>query len=134
MPEYRQLTDEQLEEILRRLPPRELPGAFRSRVVDRPAHLRWWRGLLRPRHAVAALAVLLLADVAVVKLQDRTARPVPASPVVAQVRERDDADVVALLSDLGGEQHWRVARLLPPRDDRGYLRLRTRVLDFSGKG
>src|SRR5574340_88797 len=84
---YRDLTDDELVELIRGLPRREPRPAFRARVLSAPAPARA-AGHWRPAFALAALVVLLFADWMTLKWTAPTspAGPAPAplvQPVIA---------------------------------------------------
>jgi len=130
----RDLTDEQFEHLLRGLPRREPRPELRERVLShqlppaRRPHL-----VFRPAFGVAALALLLLADLAAMRSQDSGYSPGRAAPPAAVTAQADDD--TSWLRELGFPR-LRLAAL--PASDQpnpdSYLALRNRLLQGANGG
>lgn len=94
------MTDEQLGRLIAGLPKRRPRAGLRDRVLA-PEHQRPRVGLRRPLVAWACLALLLAADVAVLKLQGAGAAPNPARPAPLAAETPQNVDMLALLDDAG---------------------------------
>ena len=117
--ELREMSDEQLEHLVRGLPGRQPRAALRDRVLlgERRAPVRRVI-LLRPAFAFGALVILVLADMVVLGLQDaRLAARAGVSPSVATVaRSPAERDVPAWLRETGAEELGpRIAHMVAER-------------------
>ncbi len=118
---YREMSDEELECLISGLPGRQPRAALRDRVLlaaGRPSVCRV--RFLRPAFALGALAILLLADMMVVNLQDAglAARAGASPSVLTAERAPAERDVPAWLSEIGAEElgprvAWMVAERPP---------------------
>jgi hypothetical protein len=118
---YRDMNDEELEGLISGLPGRQPRPALRDRVLlgaRRPSARRV--RLLRPAFALAALVILLLADMIVVGLQDAglSARAGVSPSVLTAQRAPAERDVPAWLREIGAEElgpriAWMVAKRPP---------------------
>jgi hypothetical protein len=125
---YRDMSEEQLEDLVRGLPQREPRPHLRDRILAAAAAPRP-TGRRGPALAVAALVFLVLADLLVLRSQVPSGAPPTDGPPPAVA-----CDEVALRRELGlGGRPLRVAGLPTARPDSG-LRLRTRMLTELGGG
>jgi hypothetical protein len=101
---YRDMSDEELEDAVRALPRRQPSQAVRHRIVSQGRH-RHARpaSFLRPALGLAALVVLIFADLLVVRLQNVSlaskAGPPTAMLVAAQAPDRTEQ--LAWLQEMG---------------------------------
>jgi hypothetical protein len=88
---YREMSDEELEGLVQGLPRREPGAALRERVLGRVSPSPAGRSpALRPVVVAACVALLLLADILVVRMQG--SRPASAAPAAgAPTRDVDTA-------------------------------------------
>jgi hypothetical protein len=116
---YRDMSDEDLEGLIRGLPGRQPRATLRDRVlsgVRRPAVRRLT--LLRPALGFGALIILLLADVIVVDLQDAglAARAGVSPSVLTAERAPAGRDVPAWLREIGADEFGpRIAQMVAER-------------------
>ena len=116
---YRDMSDEELEDLIRGLPGRQPRAALRDRVLL-AAQRRPVRRviLLRPAFALAALVILMLADMIVVGLQDAglAARAGVSRSVLTAQRAPAERDVPAWLREIGVEDFGpRIAQMAAER-------------------
>ena len=118
---YRDMSDEELEHLIRGLPGRQPRAVLRDRVLLGARRPSVRRGtLLRPAFALGALLMLLLADIIVVGLQDAglAARAGISPSVLTAQRAPAERDVPPWLREIGAEElgprvAWMVAERPP---------------------
>jgi len=88
---YQELSDDQLAELIRELPRRQPGSHLRDRVLFQSgAQALRHSALLRPALAAAAIGILLVLDIAALRLQDRglaVAEPRAAATVAARTED-----------------------------------------------
>lgn len=124
---YRDLTDDELVELIRGLPRRAPRPALRDQVLSAPAPARaanQWR----PAFALAALVVLLFADWLALRwtATSSPAGPPPAALGQVQIATRDDLAFAQELAYLG--LPLRLAQQVTSPSADNYLTLRNRLL------
>jgi hypothetical protein len=131
--------DEHIENMIRGLPRREPDPALRAQVLSR-ARPRTHRPWVAPRPLLAAalVAALLLIDVVVLKVQDRSLPGASQPSLVAATAGRSptvDADATWLAELLGETAPTHIAWLHsdPPASDDSYATLRESLL-ANGSG
>jgi hypothetical protein len=116
---YRDMSDEELEHLIRGLPGRQPRAALRDRVLLGARRRPVRRGtLLQPAFALGALFILLLADIIVVGLQDAglSARAGISPSVLTAQRAPAERDVPAWLREIGAEElDPRIAQMVAER-------------------
>ena len=137
---YRDMSDEELEGLIRGLPGCQPRAALRDRVLlgaRRPSVRR--ATLLRPAFALAALVILILADMIVVGLQDGglAARAGVSPSMLTAQRAPAERDVPAWLREIGAEElgpriAWMVAE--SPPDAATYSALLADLLQTGNGG
>ena len=136
---YRHMSDEELESRISALPRRVPRPALREDILSQAAR-RKPRGmrLSRPVFALAALVVLLAADLLALSWQDGGAKmprarlPVPA---VAEARPEED-DQLAWLREIGASDTALLVALRPASGghQQTYFELRERLLAANNGG
>jgi hypothetical protein len=130
---WSEMTDTDVEELIRRLPLRQPAAEVRERVLAVPQSARRRPSLLRPAVAFGTLAVLIVLDLLALGAQERRlAGALPSASAATIARKPDEADSLRDLED--GGMPYLSARLHLTRDDgETYWQLRTRLLE-TGEG
>lgn len=117
-PRYDDLSDDQLESLIRGLPARQPSAALRRRILSHADQRRARRlSLPRPALALAALLVLFLADLMVIASQNAGLAVSAAPAAIARAHTSVvESDRPAWLSEMGAEELGpRIAQMVTER-------------------
>lgn len=136
---YRDMTDDDLERLIRDLPTRQPTAALRHRILSHVDQRNSRRpALSRPAFAFAALIVLLVADLLALSLQDAGLglKRAPAALIRAQPSPAED-QYLAWLHEIGRSGLTQRIALLRAQEERSrytYSALRRSLLDNAEGG
>jgi hypothetical protein len=130
---WSEMTDAEIEGLIRRLPVKQPAAELRGRVLARSAGATHRPPLLRPAIALGTLVVLIALDLLTLGAQERRlAGALPSAGAATIARQPDEADSLRELEGVG--MPYLSARLhLTRNDGETYWQLRTRLLE-TGEG
>ncbi len=135
---YHDMSDEEFEGLVASLPRRVPSPALRKRILSRAPSRPRSPAVFRPAFALAALALLIIADLLALRVQDASLAPTTRAPVVTvntQAAAQDDQDV-AWLREIVGPHTALIVALRPASGghQETYFQLRTRLLAGNNGG
>jgi hypothetical protein len=131
----RRLSDEETENLIRGLPRRQPTAALRARILSQAIRLQR-APARRPLFALAALLLLLLADVILMERQNSGLTPPAPTQAVARVpdQEEDDAAWLREVAAAAGLRRFALLREARPAEKETYLALRRLLMQSANGG